>query len=185
MRRLYRDPNAPQPMRSTGELRRRKGLSGRDRHKVEVANAFVDFTLREAQKSVDAQRGIAMENPLRSWLWSFPQLESLRKDVGWVRVEYDACIYSGARCKAQAIEGNMAEMVQLRGKCKHIHSPGEWEPQWAETAGRWVYPSKKEAEYMAKLAFAMAVAMSWWAVRVKGVKMIVLGHLRKTAQGAE
>ena len=82
-------PNAPQPLRSVDELRGRMSLSDRDRHKVEVANAFVDFTFREAQRSVDEQRGIAMENPLRSWLWSFPQLESLRKDADWVRVEYD------------------------------------------------------------------------------------------------
>ena len=36
---------------------------------------------------------------------------------------------------------------------------------WMEDGVR-IYPSSEEAEYSAGLAFAIAVSLSWWAVRV-------------------
>lgn len=53
--------------------------------------------------------------------------------------------------------------------CHHSHSPQEWTPYLQ--GGRTVYPSKEEAEYTAVLAFAIAVAASWWAARVGRAKL--------------
>ena len=55
--------------------------------------------------------------------------------------------------------------------CHHSHSPHEWTPYLQD--GRTVYPSKEEAEYTAVLAFAIAVAASWWAGRVGRAKLHV------------
>ena len=45
----------------------------------------------------------------------------------------------------------------------YTHDPTEWDP--VVVKGQRCYPSKEEAEYTAPLAFAVAVALSWWAAR--------------------
>lgn len=42
--------------------------------------------------------------------------------------------------------------------CHHVHDPQEWTPYTSD--GKRVYPSKEEAEYIAVLAFAIAVSAS-------------------------
>ena len=104
-----------------------------------------------------------------------PEAHALREEPGWFRSEYDACAQSCARCKGQAIESNVEEMMLVEGECHHLHEHGEWKP-WSVGGekDRWLYPSKEEAEYSAVLAFNIAVASSWWAVRVKSVRMRIM-----------
>ena len=79
--------------------------------------------------------------------------------------EYSACVFQSARCKYQKLRHNVLEISQWpRALCAHTHASHEWKP-WTEHGQR-VYPSKEEAEYSAGLAFAIAVSLSWWAVRV-------------------
>ena len=75
-----------------------------------------------------------------------------------------------ARSKKQALESNVPEIDELRCSCHHTHSRSEWTP-YRTTDGTWHYPSTGEAKYMADLAFAIAVALSWWAVRTGSAKL--------------
>ena len=78
----------------------------------------------------------------------------------------------GARCKSQALEGNVDELQIIPAGCHHTHNPNEWKP-FRDSSGGWVYPSSEEAEYTADLAFALAVALSWWATRTGRAKLHV------------
>eukprot|EP00972_Heterocapsa_arctica_P008719 1278444-Heterocapsa_arctica.AAC.1 len=61
------------------------------------------------------------------------------------------------------MESNVPELRVLAAKCQHTHAADEWKPFWHGSG--WSYPSSGEAEYTADLAFAVAVALSWWAAR--------------------
>ena len=83
----------------------------------------------------------------------------------WRDKRYNACCWGGARCKAQCLRHNLDEIDHWPPlTCHHSHAPQEWAP-YLQNGGA-VYPSKEEAEYTAVIAFAIAVAASWWAVRV-------------------
>ena len=70
-----------------------------------------------------------------------------------------------ARCKHQRLRHNIHEIELIHPReCHHQHAAWEWDP-WEDTQGRHQFPSKEEAEYSATLAFAIAVSVSWWAVR--------------------
>ena len=84
--------------------------------------------------------------------------------------------------KAQAVEGNIEEIQCIRVECHHTHDPDEWEPEYIPKQG-WFYPSADEAEYTADLAFAIATAMSWWAIRRKGFKLHVPRGIKPEASG--
>ena len=90
----------------------------------------------------------------------------------WKDKRYDACCLGGARCKAQCLRHNIDEIDQWPPlTCHHSHTPHEWTPYLQD--GQAIYPSKEEAEYTAVLAFAIAVAASWWAGRVGRAKLHV------------
>ena len=59
----------------------------------------------------------------------------------------------------------MDEMQAVAASCHHVHDKEEWQRKDTDE-GRVTFVTKREAEYTAELAFAIAVAMSWWAVRV-------------------
>lgn len=83
----------------------------------------------------------------------------------WSDKRYSACCFMGARAKIQCLRHNVDEINQWPVlDCHHTHAPGEWDPY--EVDGQRYYPSKEEAEYTAALAFALATAASWWAVRM-------------------
>ena len=113
------------------------------------------------------QRGGATirENPGRSLHWELPKETELMDSGHYWETEYSACVFQSARCKYQKLRHNVLEISQWpRALCAHTHASHEWKP-WTEHGQR-VYPSKEEAEYSAGLAFAIAVSLSWWAVRV-------------------
>ena len=62
--------------------------------------------------------------------------------------------------------------------CHHSHAPHEWTPYLQD--GQTIYPSKEEAEYTAVLAFAIAVAASWWAGRVGRAKFCMFHGCRNS-----
>lgn len=82
----------------------------------------------------------------------------------WVDTSYAACCFAGARCKMQRLRHNVSEISDWPPlQCHHEHDPNEWTPY--EQDGKRIYPSTSEAEYTAPLAFSLAVAASWSAVR--------------------
>ena len=154
----------PKPLRAENAVRGLRSLTGRDATRVEEANSFIDFTLAQIAKMVTEGNATILESPARSHLWSFQQLKDIRQMPGWQRTLYDACCWGGARRKQQALESNVPEIQALQASCHHVHSKSEWTPYKGKN-GAMVYPSSGEAEYTADLAFGMAVALSWWAIR--------------------
>ena len=155
---------APKPLRSNDYPLGLPSLQGEQRDRVDTDNAACAFILDEIQALRD-RGGIAIrENPLRSLHWELPQEHAMMASGQWHDLDYAACVFAGARCKMQRLRHNVEEFDSWPPlRCHHLHDPKEWEP-WEE-AGRHVYPSKSEAEYTAPLAFSIAVAASWWAVR--------------------
>ena len=92
----------PQPLRSSAEVRGLASLTGQSHQRVKTANAFLDFTLAEVEAGAARGAVQVIENPLRSYLWEFEQLNRIRKLRGLPRRAYDACAWLGPRCKAQA-----------------------------------------------------------------------------------
>ena len=70
------------------------------------------------------------------------------------------------------MEPNVPELHELQASRHHIHDKGEWKP-YEGTNGKWIYPSSAEAKYTAHLAFSVAVALGWWAVRLGKAKLKV------------
>ena len=165
--------HGPKPLRSEQLPRGLHDLQGRDKERVRQANLFIDFTFEQVESSVAAGKAAILESPGRSHLWNFEQLKQIRKTPAWQRTTYDACCWGGARKKQQAMESNVPELRrQLQASCHHIHAKDEWQPHEGPQ-GKWIYPSSGEAEYTADLAFSVAVALSWWAVRVGRAKLQV------------
>ena len=160
----------PKPLRSEEAVRGIPSLTGRDAERVKQANLFIDFTFAQIAKIVAAGAAAILESPERSHLWGFQQLKDIRKMHQWRRTTYDACCWGGARRKKQALESNVPEIQALRSNCHH--SKSYWTP-YRGRDGAMVYPSSGEAEYTADLAFAIAVALSWWAVRTGRAKLNV------------
>ena len=159
-------------MRAESAVRGLPSLAGRDAERVKQANLFIDFTFAQIAKSVAAGAAAILESPERSHLWGFQQLTDIRKMPEWRRTLYDACCWGGARKKKQALESNVPEIQALHSSCHRVHSKSDW-TLYRGKGGTMVYPSSGEAEYTADLAFAIAVALSWWAVRNGRAKLHV------------
>ena len=161
---------APQPLRTESQPEGLPNLSARDAQRVRVDNQACAFVLDEIQ-GIQARGGISIrENPLRSLHWHLSQEKEMMASGHWNDTIYAACCFGGARCKMQRLRHNVDEIAQWP-PCHHSHDPREWEP-WSDQGER-IYPSKLEAEYTAPLAFAIAVAASWWAARVGRAKLHV------------
>ena len=70
------------------------------------------------------------------------------------------------------MESNVPELHELQATRHHTHGKDEWEP-YEGANGKWIYPSSGEAEYTADLAFSVAVALTWWAIRQGRAKLQV------------
>ncbi len=72
------------------------------------------------------------------------------------------------------MDNNVPEFDWLEAFCRHQHEEDEWKPRWiVDQFGKeyWYYPSQHEAEYTAWFAFQVAVAISYWAMRVGVAKL--------------
>ena len=155
----------PAPLRSEQHPDGLPTLQGRDLQRVRADNQACEFILEEIRLLAERGGGSVRENPWRSLHW-WESTERSMMDAGcWKDKRHDACCLGGARCKAQCLRHNIEEIDQWPPlTCHHSHAPNEWTPYLQE--GQTIYPSKEEAEYTAVLAFAIAVAASWWAGRV-------------------
>ena len=115
--------SAPRPLRSQHSVRGLPGLGARDNRRVELANSFLDFTLGEAEVLAKQGAAVVLEGLLRCYLWLSAQMHRLSEPRGWRRAEYNACAQTGARGKAQALEGNFEELDGIPAKCSHTHTP--------------------------------------------------------------
>ena len=133
--------------------------------RVEEANSFIDFSFNSINRALGRGSAAILESPERSWLWKFQQAGELDNDPSWQTTEYCACAHLAARCKRQKLKSNVEELSAAAAECHHLHSAHDWDPVKCQD-GSWHYPGSQEAEYSAHLAFTIAVALSWWVVRM-------------------
>ena len=115
----------------------------------------------------------------------FRQVIDLVNRPHWLEILYAACCYYSARCKWQWMAGNFPELARLRAdKCLHLHDKDEWSPFFDDKEGRWMYPSKDEAEYTASLTFSIAVCFTAAAARKGKFKLAVPRMPQKDATGS-
>ena len=96
----------------------------------------------------------------------------MRTGPTWKRREYDACVHAGPRCKKQTLETDIEELAAVEGKCAHVHDDKQWDP-WQDSRGKWHYPGHEEAEFTAALAFTIALACTWYVIKVNGFPIAV------------
>ena len=162
----------PQPLRDAAHVWGLPNLGERDAKRVADANILIQFTADVAQAGHRGGAGVVLENPRRAWYWHIPEIAALLDLPGWQDVDYMACCLGAARAKQQRLRTNVDELSSARGECRHTHDKHEWQP-YKGPDGHLVYPTKLEQEYTAELAFHIAIALSLWAVRVRGYKMNV------------
>ena len=163
---------APRPLRSEEFPEGLPGLSPSQQSRVDTDNKATAFLLDQIQQLALRGGGSVRENPWRSLHWFLSQEQAMMASGLWQDKRYSACCRMGARAKSQCLRHNLDEISQWPVlDCHHYHDPSEWDPYTLD--GQRVYPSHEEAEYTAPLAFAIAVAASWWAARVGKAKLHV------------
>ena len=156
---------APQPLRSVEFPEGLPNLNPSDQARVHTDNVACKFLLEQIQSLADRGGASVRENPWRSLHWYLPQEQAMLATGSWWDKRYASCCFMGARAKSQCLRHNLPEINDWPVlDCHHVHDPQEWEPSVVN--GKRIYPSHEEAEYTAPLAFAIAVAASWWAVRM-------------------
>ena len=135
---------------------------------MERDNAAAEYVLECTQQRAERGGAAVRENPLRSLHWDCPTEQAMMETWQWWDRDYYACVFMGARCEAQRLRHNLQEIHDWpEANCHHLHDPHEWDPWRDPQSGSRVYSSHEEAEYSAGLAFSVAVAASWWAVRAR------------------
>ena len=149
-----------QTFRSVESPRGLKGLTGHDLQRVAQDNFSSDYAIALQHGH---QHGLACmrENPLRSLHWHDPNEVGLHSQGGWMDFDYDACVFLGARKKAQRLRRNILEFQSLpHMRCGHVRDMGEW------TKSGTRYPTFEEAEYTPSLVYTIAVVCTAWSVRL-------------------
>ena len=154
-------PPGPRPLRDDRFPRGLPTLSGVELQRVELDNEASDFALALQQWGNEYGLGCLRENPLNSLHWKDPVECSLWLDGSWFDTPYDACVFMGARKKAQRLRHNIPEISLLPSlRCGHVHSQHEW----SRTSSG--FPTFAESEYTPSLVFTIAVASTAWAKKV-------------------
>ena len=169
----------PPPLRSVESPRGLTGLTGQDLQRVTQDNFSSDYAI--ALQHWGHQCGLACmrENPLRSLHWHDPNEVLLHSQGGWMDFDYDACVFLGARKKAQRLRRNIIEFQSLpHMRCGHVHSTEEW------TRSGTRYPTFEEAEYTPSLVYTIAVVCTAWSVR-NGYKIQPIPRLPPVCQSGD
>ena len=155
------------PLRGPDDLFGFANLKPFEAAQVEASNAVYKACVRILFRAYETGALITIENPVRSWLW--PLLAVLVKSQGskafsdWFfslqDYDFDACMFGARRAKATRIKGSPSVFDGLQISCDNNHPHLSWKP--VRVSGRWVYPTKDEAEYTPSLCrFLCAQASS-------------------------
>ena len=143
-------PRGPPPLRSAEHPEGLPSLAPRDRLRVDRDTALARNAAMWAEDSALAgDTATILEHPRSSYLWELAEVRALERHAhsgSWFRVDYDACCYSGARCKKQTLGATFPQAALLSAKCSHLHDRDEWSSRrqgerWATTAEKEVYRS--------------------------------------------
>ena len=149
----------PPPLRSEESPRGLPGIPERSQQRVDADNYSSDYLL--ALHTWIAQHGLGglRENPLRSLHWWDPIELHVTQQSTWHDLDYDACVFGGARKKSQRFRHNIPELAALPAvRCGHVHDPRKWS---SPVEGG--FATFAEAEYTPSLVFTLAVACTAWA----------------------
>ena len=145
------------PLRGPDALFGLPGLRPFEAEQVAAANAVYRACIRILFRAYETGALISIENPVRSRLW--PLLACLVKAfdhaafTDWffalTDYDFDACMFGSRRAKAARIKGTPGIFKGLQLPCDQSHTHLSWRP--FQVAGRWVYPTKEEAEYPPQL----------------------------------
>ena len=146
-----------------------------DREMVEDANRMVKVVAKVGEVVLGTsgtahEKVLVSECPERAYFWDQEGIMKWAEHDSVEDHKYQSCCFAGARCKDQLTRANFKEMADIRCECHHMHEPGEWDPV--------VLPDKtllsvreEEAQHTAELAFAIAAAMTRWALRTGRFKL--------------
>ena len=153
-----------------------EGLSKREYEQIEDANEIANWTASVCRRALADGRYFIVENPMRSYLWSLPNFETLAAEPGVFFVKCDSCMFGSSRYKPTAFLTNMPWAEEELGlRCEGVPTRrargsvslctrtgvehDSWDPIWdatlvkkCGTVGGWIYPSAGEAQYPAQLA---------------------------------
>ena len=154
------------PLRGPDDLFGFADLKPFEAAQVAASNAVYKACVRILFRAYETGALIAIENPVRSWLW--PLLAVLVKSQGskafsdWFfslqDYDFDACMFGSRRAKATRIKGSPGVFDGLQISCDNSHPHLSWKP--VRVSGRWVYPTKEEAEYTPELCHFLCVQAS-------------------------
>eukprot|EP00435_Cladocopium_sp_Y103_P018485 s228_g4.t1 len=150
----------PPPLRSQFQPRGLPLLKPADAQRVAQDNLASDFGLAMQAWGANHGQACLRENPLNSLHWHDPCEVHVTESGDWFDMTYDACVFLGARRKAQQIRHNLSELAALpQLRCGHVHRHDEWA---RTTQG---FPTKEEAEYTPSLVFTLAICATAWAAK--------------------
>ena len=150
----------PPPLRSEEAPRGLPTLTGSDLARVQADNFSSDYLLALQHWARFHRIACLRENPLRSLHWHDPVEVFVHEAHEWYDMDYDACVFLGARRKGQRIRHSIPELQQLPSlRCGHIHAVDEWKRTGAE------FPTFSEAEYTPSLVFTLAICATAWAIK--------------------
>ncbi len=109
---------------------------------------------------------VGVENPRRAYLWLLEAIQAWKEEAeAMVDMDYDACCFSGARCKRQRVRTNVPGLLEDPAECKHMHDEHDWDWVQDQETGEYVSPCREEAEYTGHLCFYVACKFSVEAVK--------------------
>ena len=133
----------PPPLRSEEFPRGLVGLDSVNQDRVDADNFSSDFLLALQHWGHRQNIACLRENPLRSLHWWDPIEQFVYQEGEWFDLDYDACVFGGARRKAQKFRHNI--------------------PWRSSRSGQ--FSTFNEAEYTPSLVFTLAVCCAAWAAR--------------------
>ena len=110
-----------------------------------------------------------------------PQVVTWSDREGWVDKTVATCAYYDVHPSKARFVTNVLEFDELNGECWHLHDEAGAHPDRLQSA--WPSPLKSASLVPPHLAFAVAVALSWWAARVLGVPMRIMRLPRSEVGG--
>ena len=145
------------PLRAADALFGICDLRTHEQQQVQAANQVYEAAVHILQHAWKMQALVSIENPTRSWLWAI--LAKLVKSKGpapfveWYfqlqDYDFDACMFGARRAKSTRIKATPAVFEGLQRRCDNSHTHLSWQP--TKVHGKWVYPTKDEAEYSSGL----------------------------------
>ena len=135
----------PQPLRSDQHPEGLPSLSGKDKLRVEQANAIYDQAAAFLKACHEKGVFFICENPRNSYLWKMPGFKRLLALEGVEVYSFQHCMWGGKRDKWTSLAANFADLKILVRTCdgSHVHEP------WGVVQGQqgYSFATQAEAEY--------------------------------------